>query len=134
MQLPSLGSREKLKTLGLGVGVYFVITTTIAITISVILVSIVSPGSLLDITQLQESYDIEDKEMEIKDGFSFDDVPNAVSNIIPRNPITSYFEGQMLSILVFAMIVGLAMASLPKEYVKPFWIYWNLFKKSQSTS
>ena len=117
--ITSLGSREKLKTLGLGVGVYFVITTTIAITIAVILVSIVSPGSLLDITQLQESYDIEDKEMEIKDGFSFDDVPNAVSNIIPRNPITSYLEGQMLSILVFAMIVGLAMASLPKESVKP---------------
>lgn len=117
--ITSLGSREKLKTLGLGVGVYFVITTTIAITIAVILVSVVSPGSLLDITQLQESYDIEDKEMEIKDGFSFDDVPNAVSNIIPRNPITSYLEGQMLSILVFAMIVGLAMASLPKESVKP---------------
>ena len=117
--ITSLGSREKLKTLGLGVGVYFVITTTIAITIAVILVSIVSPGSLLDITQLQESYDIEDKEMEIKDGFSFEDVPNAVSNIIPRNPITSYLEGQMLSILVFAMIVGLAMASLPKETVKP---------------
>ena len=51
--ITSLGSREKLKTLGLGVGVYFVITTTIAITIAVILVSIVSPGSLLDITQLQ---------------------------------------------------------------------------------
>lgn len=118
--ISTLGSKDKLKSLGLGVGVYFVITTTIAITIAILLVSIISPGSLLDISLLKESYEISDKEIEIKEGFSLDDIPNAVANIIPKNPISSYLEGQMLSILVFAMIVGLAMTSLPKESVKPF--------------
>ena len=118
--ISSLGSKDKLKTLGLGVGGYFVITTTISITIAILLVSIVSPGSLLDITLLKESYNLTDGEVEIKEGFSLDDIPNAVSSVIPTNPITSYLEGQMLSILVFAMIVGLAAASLPKESVKPF--------------
>lgn len=118
--ISTLGSKDKLKSLGLGVGVYFVITTTIAINIAILLVSIISPGSLLDISLLKESYEISDKEIEIKEGFSLDDIPNAVANIIPKNPISSYLEGQMLSILVFAMIVGLAMTSLPKESVKPF--------------
>ena len=120
LAISSLGSKDKLKSLGLGIGGYFVITTTISITIAIILVSIVAPGSLLDITLLKESYDLTDTEVEIKEGFSLDDIPNAVASIIPKNPVTSYLEGQMLSILVFAMIVGLAAASLSKESVKPF--------------
>ena len=117
--ITSLGSTNKLKTLGLGIGTYFVITTVIAISVGILLVSIVSPGSLLDVSLLQESYDLSDKDVEIKDGFSFDDVPNAISNIIPKNPISSYLEGQMLSILIFAMIIGMSMTVLPKESVKP---------------
>ena len=115
----SLGTTEKLKTLGLGVASYFVITTTIAILIAVSLGSIIAPGSLIDISALQDSYDLSDTDMEVSDGFSLDDIPNAVSSIIPRNPITSYLEGQMLSILVFALIIGLSMTAIPKESAKP---------------
>jgi len=117
--ITSLGSTDKLKTLGLGVGSYFVISTIIAITVAVLLVSVISPGSLLDISILQESFDLTDDDVKIKDGFALDDIPNAISNIIPKNPISSYLEGQMLSILIFAMIVGISMAVLPKESVKP---------------
>ncbi len=115
----SLGTTEKLKTLGLGVGVYFVITTTIAILVAVFLASLIAPGNLLDISALQESYDLANNDTKINEGFSLDDIPNAVSTIIPKNPITSYLEGQMLSILIFALIIGLSMAALPKESSKP---------------
>ena len=115
----SLGTTEKLKTLGLGVASYFVITTTIAILVAVFLASLIAPGSLLDISALQESYDLSSNDMKINDGFSLDDIPNAISSIIPKNPITSYLEGQMLSILIFALIIGLSMAALPKESSKP---------------
>ena len=117
--ITNLGTKDKLKTLGFGVGIYFVITTTIAILVATFLASIISPGSILDLTSLQEYHDLSEEDLEIKDGFSLDDIPNAVSNIIPRNPISSYLEGQMLSILVFAIIVGLSMAVFPKESVKP---------------
>ncbi len=117
--ITSLGSTEKMKTLGLGVGTYFVISTTIAISVAVLLASIISPGSLLDISQLQESYDLSDNDVKIKEGFSMEDIPNAVANIIPKNPISSYLEGQMLSILIFAMIIGMSMLVLPRESVKP---------------
>ena len=117
--ITNLGAKDKLKTLGFGVGTYFVITTTIAILVAIFLASIISPGSILDLTSLQEYHDLSEEDLQIKDGFSLDDIPNAVSNIIPRNPISSYLEGQMLSILVFAIIVGLSMAVFPKESVKP---------------
>ena len=117
--ITNLGAKDKLKTLGLGVGVYFVITTTIAILVAVFLASVISPGSILDLTALQESHDLSDDDLQIKDGFSLDDIPSVIPNIIPSNPIFSYLEGQMFSILVMAFIVGLSMAVLPKESIKP---------------
>ena len=117
--ITNLGAEDKLKTLGLGVDVYFVITTTIAILVAVFLASVISLGSILDLTALQESHDLSDSDLQIKDGFSLDDIPSVIPNIIPSNPIFSYLEGQMFSILVMALIVGLSMAVLPKESVKP---------------
>ncbi len=117
--ITSLGTTEKMKTLGLGVGTYFVISTVIAISVAVVLASVIAPGNLLDISALQESYDLSDDEVKIKEGFSLEDIPNAVANIIPKNPISSYLEGQMLSILIFAMIIGMSMLVLPRESVKP---------------
>ena len=117
--ITNLGAKEKLKTLGLGIGVYFVITTTIAILIAITLASIIAPGSILDLTALQETHDLSEADLQVTEGFSLDDIPGTVSNIIPRNPIVSYLEGQMFSILIMAVIVGLSMAALPKDSVKP---------------
>ena len=117
--IANLGTKDKLKTLGFGIGIYFVITTTIAILVAVSLASIIAPGSILDLTALQETHDLSEDDLKVTEGFSLDDIPNAVSNIIPKNPILSYLEGQMFSILVMALIVGLSMTVLPKESVKP---------------
>ena len=117
--IANLGAKEKMKTLGLGIGVYFVITTTISILIAITLASIIAPGSILDLTALQETHDLSEDDLKVTEGFSLDDIPDTVSNIVPRNPILSYLEGQMFSILVMAVIVGLSMAALPKDSVKP---------------
>ncbi len=117
--IANLRAKEKMKTLGLGIDVYFVITTTIAILIAITLASIIAPGSILDLTALQETHDLSEADLKVTEGFSLDDIPDTVSNIIPRNPILSYLEGQMFSILVMAVIAGLSMAALPKDSVKP---------------
>ena len=82
--ITNLGSKDKLKTLGFGVGTYFVITTTIAILVAISLASIIAPGSILDLTVLQETHDISEDDLQITDGFSLEDIPNAVSNKIGR--------------------------------------------------
>lgn len=117
--ITNLGLQKKMKTLGLGIGVYFVITTTIAILIAITLASIIAPGSILDLTALQETHDLSDADLKVTEGFSLDDIPDTISNVIPRNPIVSYLEGQMFSILIMAVIVGLSMATLPRDSVKP---------------
>ena len=117
--ITNLGVQKKMKTLGLGIGIYFVITTTIAILIAITLASIIAPGSILDLTALQETHDLSGADLKVTEGFSLHDIPDTMSNIIPRNPIVSYLEGQMFSILIMAVIVGLSMAALPRDSVKP---------------
>ena len=90
--ITNLGGQDKLKTLGLGIGIYFVITTTIAILVAVSLASIIAPGSILDLTALQETHELSEDDLKVTEGFSLDDIPNVVSNIIPKNPISSYLE------------------------------------------
>ncbi len=49
----------------------------------------------------------------------FSGLLDTITNIIPSNPIVSFVNGDMLQILCFAIIVGLACLSL-KEKAKPF--------------
>ncbi len=92
----------------MGVGVYFVITTTIAILVAVFLALVISPGSILDLTAFQDAHDLSNNDLQIKDGFSLGEIPSVMPNIIPSNSIFSYLEGQMFSILMIALIVGLS--------------------------
>jgi len=64
--ITNLGAKEKMKTLGLGIGVYFVITTTISILVAVLLASIIAPGSILDLTSLQEAHDISEDDLKLQ--------------------------------------------------------------------
>ena len=40
---------------------------------------------------------------------------NLLVNLIPRNPIKTAAEGNMLSLMVFALFFGMAMAVVPRE-------------------
>ncbi|MGY5144488.1 MAG: dicarboxylate/amino acid:cation symporter [Candidatus Nitrosopumilus sp. bin_32a] len=117
--ITSSGSLEQLQKLGLGVSVYFVITTIIALTIGIILVSVIAPGNFIDSSMIRESFGMEDVEPVEKTEFSIQDIPQSIVGMIPGNPLASFMSGEMLSIIVFALIVGVSMISLPKQSSQP---------------
>ena len=117
--LTSSGSMEQLQKLGLGVSVYFVITTIIALTIGIVVVSIISPGNLIDSSLIRESFDLEDTDPVQKADFSIQDIPQSIVGLIPSNPLASFMSGEMLSIIIFALIVGVSMISLPRQSSQP---------------
>ena len=117
--LTSSGSLEQLQKLGLGVAVYFVATTIIALTIGILLVSVIEPGNLIDSSLIMESFGIKDVEPIEKAEFSIQDIPQSIVGVIPSNPLASFMSGEMLSIIVFALIVGVSMISLPKQSSQP---------------
>jgi len=113
--ITSAGSLEQLQKLGFGVAIYFVITTVIALTIGIILVSVIAPGNFIDSSLIRESFGIEDVEPVESAEFSIHDIPQSIVGVIPGNPLASFMSGEMLSIIVFALIIGISMMSLPKQ-------------------
>ena len=117
--LTSSGSLEQLQKLGLGAALYFVATTAIALTIGILLVTAIEPGNLIDSSLIRESFGIEDTEPIPRTELSLQDIPQSIVGIIPSNPLASFMSGEMLSIIVFAIIVGVSLITLPKESSKP---------------
>ncbi len=117
--LTSAGSLEYLQKLGLGAALYFIATTAIALTIGIFVVTLIEPGNFIDGSLIRESFDLEDIEPVEKAELSISEIPQSIVSLIPSNPIASFMSGEMLSIVVFALIIGVSMISLPKESSKP---------------
>jgi len=117
--ITSSGSLEQLQKLGLGVSIYFVVTTIIALTIGILLVTTITPGNFIDSSLIRESFGFENVETIESAEFNIQDIPQGIIGVIPSNPIASFMSGEMLSIIVFALIVGVSMISLPKQSSQP---------------
>jgi Na+/H+-dicarboxylate symporter len=46
-------------------------------------------------------------------------IPNAISNLIPSNPLESMLMGEMLGVVIFTIIIGVAITQLKKETARP---------------
>lgn len=95
----SLSEPSKLGRLGgKSVGLY-VMTTAIAVATAICMALIIAPGEGLNLTTETQ--------------FTSKEAPNIVQvfvNMFPANPIASMAEGNMLQIIVFAVLFGIAVA------------------------
>ncbi|MEQ8624418.1 MAG: dicarboxylate/amino acid:cation symporter [Vicingaceae bacterium] len=112
--------KENLKRLGGGVLLYFVSTTVISVTIGVVLSMLFRPGRFLHEQAIEEheaalSLGSENAEL----SFKLNEVPNMISNLLPDNPLASMVSGEMLSIVIFTVIIGIAVLSLPINFLRP---------------
>ena len=117
--ITSSGSMEQLQNLGLRAALYFVATTVIALTIGILVVTTIMPGTFIDSSLIKESFGIEDTGVVESVELSLHDIPQSLVGLIPSNPLASFMSGEMLSIIIFALIVGISMIALPKESSKP---------------
>ncbi|RUO18656.1 dicarboxylate/amino acid:cation symporter [Aliidiomarina haloalkalitolerans] len=108
----SMSDPSKLGRIGGKALFLYLITTGIAISIALSVASIVKPGS-------GGSMAAQEVNFEAAPAPSFVDV---LINMVPRNPINAMAEGNMLQIIVFALLFGLAMALVgkPGERLKGF--------------
>ena len=87
--------RVGLKTIGL-----YLLTTAIAITIALVLALVVSPGE-------GAGDGIETTAFQINEPASIKDT---LVDIFPRNPVAAMAEGNMLQVIVFALLIGVALS------------------------
>ena len=109
---------ENLKTFGLRLLLYFVFTTAVAIILGVIVTLIFKPGKyIFEHGGLPNS----DETLVVTNGSSniIENIPNAISNLIPNNPLETILTGEMLGVVIFTIIIGVAITQLKKETARP---------------
>ncbi|MFO7637847.1 MAG: dicarboxylate/amino acid:cation symporter [bacterium] len=106
---------EQLKRVGPRIVAYFLVTTTLAIALGIGVATIIRPGRMIDGTQLLDStvetveVDTDEELGEIGVG----DIPERIVGVLPQNPLKAMTSGQMLQVVLFALIFGVALAALP---------------------
>jgi Na+/H+-dicarboxylate symporter len=109
---------EQLKKLGLRTLFYFIFTTIISIFIGVVLVQFFKPGAYIfekGVFALPETSSTIMEQQKLP----FSNIPEAISNLLPENPLASMVTGEMLSIVIFSIIIGIAITQLKREVVNP---------------
>ena len=107
--ISSVASTVNMGRLGSKTIIYYFSTSLIAILIGLLLANLVQPGSYFS---LENSSAIQPKEL-LETSASFKDL---IFRIIPTNPISSLANGDMLSIIFFALFFGYSMTKIRDEY------------------
>ncbi|WP_396591109.1 dicarboxylate/amino acid:cation symporter [Allomuricauda sp. R78024] len=109
---------ENLKSFGLRLLLYFVFTTAIAILIGLAVTLILKPGQyIFSLGGFPNSS--ESQNLPVEQTSLIENIPNAISNLIPNNPLESILTGEMLGVVIFTILIGVAITQLQEETARP---------------
>lgn len=106
--IQGIGSVEATGKIGGQAVLYFALTTLFASTLGLFLPQLLGLGNGVSIQMVESSVE----------AAKFTSLMDTVKNLIPANPVASFANGNMLQVLVFAVIVGIACLILG-EKAKP---------------
>jgi Na+/H+-dicarboxylate symporter len=112
---------EHLKSIGLKVAFYFLFTTVFSILFGVSLALFIGPGDYVDAQKMQESMGMhiaQSPEADIGPQHSLN-IPQRITNVLPSNPLQAMISGEMLSIVIFSIIIGIALLTMPAKSSSP---------------
>jgi Na+/H+-dicarboxylate symporter len=115
-----MGDVRKLGRIGAKTSLYFVLTTVVAIVVGLVLANTIRPGEGLSEevrTQLYKNY-----QSKAQDGIQrVEEKPSLVDilvNIVPRNPVAAFVQGNMLQIIFMALLFGVVLTMIDREKSK----------------
>jgi Na+/H+-dicarboxylate symporter len=111
----SLGDIRKLGRIGAKTISYYFVTTALAITLGLLLANAFKPGSRIGEStkaHLLESYEAEAM-ADLEIASQRPGVVETIARIVPRNPFESLTSGDMLQIIFFAIMFGIAATMIP---------------------
>lgn len=115
--LASSENLEQLRKLGIVVVLFFVATTAVAAAIGIFAATLLEPGrALADDLVLQAAAAEAPATLAAP---SLRDIPETLIRLLPGNPLGSMVEGEMLQVVIFAIIVGIALVTLTPTQSKP---------------
>ena len=117
----AIGDLSRVGRIGAKTLLFFVGTTALAATMGLVLVNIIEPGNAIDPqvrTQLMATYasDAADRaETAATNGFGI----QTFINIVPRNPLQAAAAGDMLGLIFFTLVFGIALTRIPPDRAAP---------------
>lgn len=117
----SLGDLKKLGRIGIKTIGYYLVATALAVALGLAVATTFQPGSSLDEEvkdQLLSDY-AGTNEARLESMQEAPGLQDILFNIIPRNPIASMANMDMLQIIFFALFLGIALTVLTEEKRKP---------------
>lgn len=104
----SIGDTKTLGKVGVRTIIFYICTTMLAVAVALSVASLINPGLGLDMSAVENVKTTIDSSATNTDLSLVD----TILNIIPTNPIASLANGEMMQIIVFALIVGIILAKL----------------------
>ena len=99
---------------------FFLITTLVAVTLGVIVALVVQPGRYIDGASMQLMFASEAPVTASAGAIpGVAEVPSVITALFPRDPLTSFVSGNMLQIVITAVIFGIALLTMPVQQSKP---------------
>jgi Na+/H+-dicarboxylate symporter len=110
---------SQLRTLGLRGGAFFVLTTALATALGLLLGLIVEPGRFLDAATVRAAMrgDVVTPDLPAAPGLT--QLPEQLIGLLPTNPLAAMVGGEMLQVILFAIVVGIALVNLDPEKSAP---------------
>ena len=103
-----IGENKRLGRLGLKTFGYYLLTSMMAILIGLALTNIIRPGDGVQVYSGTEGFDSSNLNQP-------GNVGNIIMRMIPTNPIQAAADGDVLAIIFFSIILGMAITALPDE-------------------
>ena len=100
----AIGDSKTLGKVGVKIIGFYIFTTMMAVAVALGIGLLIKPGMGLDMSQIQTA-----EVAASSDSVSF---AETLLNIIPKNPIGALANGEMLQVIVFALIIGVILAKL----------------------
>jgi Na+/H+-dicarboxylate symporter len=122
--LTSASSMTQLRRLGLWGSAFFLVMTVFSSGVGIAVAQFIDPGGYIDAGLLQtvvESDALVDAQKTAATLPSMADLPTQVVGVLPANPLASFSSGDMLGTVVFAIVFGIALLSLPAASSAPLY-------------
>ncbi|HLS52934.1 MAG TPA: dicarboxylate/amino acid:cation symporter, partial [Tissierellaceae bacterium] len=113
----SMGDIKKLGRVGVKTISFYLVTTAIAIVISLVIAFLINPGVGLDMGAI-DAVDVSESETT--------PLVQILYEMVPTNPVASLSEGSMLQIIVFAILSGIALSIIGEKGTKVLELFEQL--------
>ena len=103
-----IGDTETLGKVGVRIVAYYLLTTALAIVVALSLASLIRPGKGMNMSIGDQSFEAVDTDISLVD---------TILDFVPTNPIEALATGNMIQIIIFAVLVGLLIASMEDRLI-----------------